>query len=234
MDKRLPEISKRLKCIVSMVTPGQTIADIGCDHGYTSIWLRNSGVCLHCIASDINEGPLERAKANALLYDTDDIDFRLGPGLKTVDAGEADCAVITGMGGLLIVNILKADPDIVRCLKELVLSPQSDVDAVRKYLEESGFSITDEAFVFEDGKYYPIIKALNLPSDEKMSEAELLFGPVLLKRRDEVLMAYLEKRRRALKTILENIKDNGSEAAISRGDEINNELLLIDAALSKT
>ena len=37
-------------------------ADIGCDHGFTSIYLLEQGLADHVIAMDINEGPLQRAR----------------------------------------------------------------------------------------------------------------------------------------------------------------------------
>ena len=76
---KLPVLSKRLEAIAKMVTPGNTAADIGCDHGYVSIWLVNSGTSPFCIASDINKGPLKRAEENAALFGASEhISLRLG------------------------------------------------------------------------------------------------------------------------------------------------------------
>lgn len=229
MDKKLPVLSKRLKAIVSMVSPMQRVADVGCDHGYTSIWLCNSGACLSCIASDVNAEPLERAKENAGLYGAkESIDFRLGSGLDVLKPGEADCAVITGMGGLLIKKILQESPEVVYSLNELVLSPQSDAYEVRRYLESVEFNIKDEAFVFEDGKYYPVIKAVRGCAANRMSEAELMFGPVLLKRKDKVLAEYLKKRKEVLTGILDGLEEAHSETAATRKMEVRQEINLIN------
>ena len=54
-------LSKRLKAVVDMVTPGNRVADIGCDHAYSAIYLLKNKISPYVIAMDINQGPLERA-----------------------------------------------------------------------------------------------------------------------------------------------------------------------------
>ena len=56
------ELSKRLKAVAELVTPGMRLADVGTDHGYIPIYLTEAGVIPSAIAMDINKGPLERAK----------------------------------------------------------------------------------------------------------------------------------------------------------------------------
>lgn len=56
------ELSKRLFMTASMVDRGSIVADVGCDHGYTAIYLVQNGICPRVLAMDVNEGPLARAK----------------------------------------------------------------------------------------------------------------------------------------------------------------------------
>mgnify|MGYP002226776597 FL=1 len=42
-------------------------------------------------------------------------------------------------------------------VKQYVLSPQSDLDKVRRYLAAHGFAIEDEAMVKDEGKYYTVM-----------------------------------------------------------------------------
>ena len=58
------ELSKRLMAVAGLVKKGDRPADIGCDHGYVSIYLIKEKVCSSMIAMDINKGPLLRAKEN--------------------------------------------------------------------------------------------------------------------------------------------------------------------------
>lgn len=51
---------ERLKCIASNVKSGGIVADIGCDHAFTSIYLVEEKLARGAIAIDINKEPLKR------------------------------------------------------------------------------------------------------------------------------------------------------------------------------
>ncbi len=154
------KLSLRLQAVADFVTKGNRVADIGTDHGFLAIYLIQSGQCPHAIAMDVREGPLERARGHiAKAGLTNQIDTRLSNGLAALAPGEAESAVIAGMGGLTVIQILeaaKAAPGWTS-LREWILEPQSDLEKVRKYLRENGFFISRENLVLEDGKYYPVL-----------------------------------------------------------------------------
>ncbi len=110
-------------------------------------------------AMDINEGPLSRAREhveeNGL---SDRIELRLSDGLCALQPGEAETAVLAGMGGGLMIRILKNSPDVTAGMKEFILQPQSEIARVRAFLLEEGFLFIREDMVFEDGKFYPMMK----------------------------------------------------------------------------
>ena len=154
-------LSKRLQHVADMVSSGGVVADIGCDHGFTSIYLVKHQKVKSAIAMDINKGPLERAKEHVNLSGFEgQIDIRLSDGLEKLSIGEADTILISGMGGALIKNILFRHKEIVIHSKELVLSPQSEIFLVRKALHELGFQIQKEEMVFEQGKFYVIMRGV--------------------------------------------------------------------------
>ena len=153
-------LSKRLAAAADMVAPGSRVADIGTDHAYLPIWLVSEGMCPSAIAADLRPGPLLAAREHVREAGLDNrISLRLSDGLKEVAPGEVDTITITGMGGPLICRILEDGETVARSAKELILSPQSEVPGVRRFLLEHGYTIIDEAMVSEDGKYYVIIKA---------------------------------------------------------------------------
>ena len=45
-------LSGRLQMLADMVTPGSVLADVGCDHGFLSIYLVQAGVCPRAVAID--------------------------------------------------------------------------------------------------------------------------------------------------------------------------------------
>lgn len=148
---------------VAAFVPKNTVAcDVGCDHGFVSIYLVQQKICPKVFAMDVKKGPLERAREHIQEYGLEDyIPTRLSDGLSAIKPEEAedsiDGAIIAGMGGRLVVKILSDSLDKVRKMSYLVLQPQSELVFVRKWLRQQGFFITDEDMVLEDGKYYPIL-----------------------------------------------------------------------------
>lgn len=154
-------LSDRMRAVVGLVEPCKSIADIGCDHGYVAMELVRSNICRHVIAMDINKGPLERARHNIRDYDMQDyIETRLSDGTHALHTGEVEGIICAGMGGKLVISILEQDRVLVSNLRQVILQPQSELDEVRSYLRGNGFIIDREDMVFEDGKYYPMMRAL--------------------------------------------------------------------------
>ena len=131
------------------------VADVGCDHGYVSIYLVQKGIADSAIAMDVRKGPLSAAKANIEEYGlADRVQVRLSDGLLELKEGEADALVIAGMGGKLMISILEKKDLRALGIRTAVLQPQSDISEFREYLRKKGYLIEDEKIVLEDGKYY--------------------------------------------------------------------------------
>jgi len=157
---KIMELSIRLKAIVSMIGECDSVIDVGTDHGYVPIYLVKNAIIKKAIASDINRGPVAKAKNNIDINKTSQqISCRLGSGLSTVKKGEVQIAIIAGMGGNLIRDIIDADLDVVKELKYMVLQPVQNAEVLREYLYSTGYDIIDEEICYEDGKFYEIIKA---------------------------------------------------------------------------
>ena len=219
------ELSKRLKAVAELVTPGMRLADVGTDHGYIPIYLTEAGVIPSAIAMDINKGPLERAKEHIREHGLEGkIQTRLSDGLKNLQMNEADCMIAAGMGGGLVIRILSEERDTAGSLKELILQPQSEIDSVRKYLTEEGYRIVAEDMVYEDGKYYPMMKAVPCMAgagEIPYSEEELEFGRVLLQQAHPVLGQFLEREMEIQNRILSALESQESVRAKKRMEEIS-------------
>ena len=153
------KISDRLKTAASLVSEGVVLADVGTDHGYVPIYLLEQKKIRCAIAMDINKGPLERAKEHIQLYGMDAyIQTRLSDGVAALQMGEADSILVAGMGGGLVMHILEEGKAVCQAAGELILQPQSELSGVRDYLAKNGYMIDAERMVFEDGKYYPMMR----------------------------------------------------------------------------
>ena len=96
-------------------------------------------------------------------------------------------------------KILEREADKSFSFQELILQPQSELAAFRKFLVDVGYSIIDEDMILEEGKFYPVIKAIPRKGEKELteltelSELEARFGPVLLEKKHPVLARFLEK-----------------------------------------
>lgn len=148
-------LGKRLSKVANLLLPVDTLADVGCDHGYLSIYMVEKKKCKHVIAMDVNKDPLQKARENIMKYGCDDyIETRLSDGLNQLKEDEADGVVIAGMGGPLALQILWQDKEKAAKLRQIILQPQSELWLVRRTLQEWGFCIEKEDMEYEDGKYY--------------------------------------------------------------------------------
>ena len=219
------ELSKRLKAVADLVPPGSVVCDVGCDHGYVSIYLIQNRICTNVIAMDIHAGPLEQARGHIGKYHLEAyIETRQSDGLAALRAGEADCVILAGMGGRLTVRILQSGRDVLDTVDTLVLQSQSEIAAVRAYLRDAGYGIVREDMVWEGGKYYPMLQARRGQADAVVAcggsmrrqgdDADVRalrqpacdrYGPYLLAHRHPVLQRFLLWEREREERILAQI-----------------------------
>lgn len=227
-------LSQRMQMVADMVSKGNVLADIGCDHGFVSIYLLENGICPKVIAMDVNEGPLLRAKEHIEERGLSSyIDVRLSDGMEKLLLGEAESVLIAGMGGRLVVKILTDCMDKAKALKEIVLQPQSELHLVRQFLMDTGFHIIQEDMVKDNDKFYPAMRvAWNEEKAQALSGEELWYGPLLLKEKHPVLQEYLEKEKVKYAQIAEDIVNNGNNTDKATEDTIQKRRSLIDTALA--
>ena len=222
------KLSRRLETVASFVETGSNLADIGTDHGYIPIALMERGVIRKGFAMDVRKGPLERAKEHIAEYHLEDrIETRLSDGAEKLQPGEADAVVIAGMGGELIIHILEGGKHLWDSVQQWVLSPQSDLLKVRRYLRENGFAISREMMVEEDGKYYTVMNVVR-GTMELVSEAYECYGTCLIRDQNPVLREYLEKEERQLKKILEQLEKQETDSARDRAGEVRQQLAWVE------
>ena len=229
------QLSNRLLAAAGMVTKGNIVADIGCDHAYTSIYLCQAGIAPKVIAMDVNKGPLVGAKAHVEEAGlTEQIDIRLSDGLQRLVPGESDSVLLCGMGGLLMIKILSDYPEATASLKELILQPQSEVGEVRRYLHKQGYEITKEHMLKVDGKFYVMMRAVKseLPQAYE-TECDYIYGKLLLEEKNPVLAEFLDREHRLRADVLTALSGQDTENANARKESLNREFSLIEEARTR-
>ena len=200
-------LTPRLINVVSNIK-GITVADIGTDHAYAPLYLVSEGICEKAIASDVKTGPVEIARANIAKYNlSDKIEVRMGSGLSILSPGETEDIIIAGMGGELIIEIIKANEDVARSSR-LILQPMNSQYELRHFLIENNFIIENEDISVEGFKVYNLIVAKS-GKGEPFEKDIYYHLPPYLKKNKNYKALYDKKKREFTRVIegLENSKD---------------------------
>ena len=158
--------------------------------------------------------------------------------------------VCAGMGGPLMIKILEEGKAQARAMKELILQPQSEIAEFRRYLRDNGYHIIKEDMVFEDGKYYPMMKVVpeNAPESalgqtsicasenadgEDSSKQQIFdeFGQYLLEHKHPVMKQYLEHSLEVTRILIGKLQEQQGERALARLPEVESKLEQICEAL---
>ena len=214
-----------------MVSPGNRLVDVGTDHGYVPISLCEGKQIPSAIAMDINEGPLLRAKSHIEeAWLTGYIQTRLSDGLAALKAGEGDTVLIAGMGGILMEKILHEGRETLSSVRELILQPQSDIAGVRQWLDRNEWQIVCEDIVMEEGKYYPMMKAVQ-GRGRSYTLPEFRYGRADLQQSLPVQEEYLRKQLQAHEKILERLPKEGKERTLAREYFVQRDIRILKEAL---
>ena len=216
---KLP-ISDRLLACAGLVHPGDRVADIGCDHGYLSIHLLQQGIASSCIASDINEGPLQSAMRNARKFGVSEkITFHLSDGVRGIPQ-DFDTLVCAGMGADTMIHIMESAPWLKKESYRLILQCQSKTPMLRSYLWDNGFRICREV-ALRDGKFvYTIMEVRYAPDIPAPESWEAHFPQLMLETPGKDLAAYFRWVREGLRIAATHRNDLEKQAILNKLDEL--------------
>ncbi len=206
------ELSKRLKTIAGFVDEGSSVCDVGTDHGYLPAFLYLSGKYKSVIATDINQKPLESAKANLQRLGAAGVTLVLCDGLEKVTREQADTVIIAGMGGEVISGIIDRADFLRDNTVRLILQPTTAAKELRIYLAQNGFAVERELAIVENKKIYSVMKARFTGKPYTLSDTQALIG--ILKPDGQEARQYIEKQYKiAFKCAgdLENVAHKQSE-----------------------
>lgn len=161
-------ISERLLAIANLIHPHANVVDVGADHGLLEKYLIDSGKVNSIFAVENKKGPFEILRKNLKDYD---VNVSLSDGLDEMPP-ETNVIVLAGMGGNLIVDILKKDPNKLNAIEQIVVDAHKDAELVRREVIKLGYRIEKEKIVVENKIYYFIISFVKGKSSYKDIELE--------------------------------------------------------------
>lgn len=215
---KLIKIDNRLQSIASLVSTCHTLADIGTDHAYLPIYLLQTNKCALAYACDVASGPLKAAIDNINKYHLNEkIIPILGDGLSKIPL--VDEVIIAGMGGLLIIDILKKAPN---DFQSFVLQPNNNINTLRHYLTTNNYQIIDEDVAFASGKYYEILKVAK--GQQTLSALEIEYGPINIIKKSPLFILKWTEILHNYQRIINDFKGSQSEylRLQNKISEINN------------
>ncbi len=196
---------KRIILAASFVRPGSRLCDVGTDHGFLPVYLREKGVCRSICATDINEKPLENARETFRNFGITDIPLYLCDGLFFENAAAVDTVTVLGMGGDVIAGIIENAPFLKRQGVHLILQPMTAAGRLREYLAENGFFVKQETAVCENGKVYSVMSVFYDGKRRALSPAEYRIGKLVPDGGDNTV--YIKRQQRLCRELCESIKN---------------------------
>jgi tRNA (adenine22-N1)-methyltransferase len=182
----------RIETILSMMPVCRVAADIGTDHGLVAWGILNGGKAKKVIATDISAASLRKAQKYAAAHTISEMETRLGDGLAPLAPGEADAAVLTGMGGRLIARILGEGAGVAGSIPVFILQPMHSVRDLRHWLYEHEYMIAEERLAREGDRFYHVMRVIH-GQDELTLPLHMEIGRQLIEDRDPLLVPYIEQ-----------------------------------------
>lgn len=218
-------LSKRLHFIASFVDKEMLIGDIGSDHGYLPRFLLEEGIVDWIYASDNKKGPFLNLKQTFKDMDKSKYQIQLTDGLNLLPK-RVNTLMMTGMGGDLIIKIVKENIHLLSNISHIIISPHQNIPMTRYFFTSIGYQIVDEGII-KDEKYYEVIKLIK--GNQTLSDEEAYFGPINLLRMDRSFIEKVSARAKELNQLLllPNISKNRQEELKKEINFINNYVRVI-------
>ncbi len=168
----MSKLSPRLFALTGYVEKGDSIVDVGCDHGLLSIYLYENKLCKNIIASDINEKALQNAIENISKRQLN-IKTVLSDGICNVELEGINTLIISGMGTGTILHILE-DRNRLTHINKLIIQSNNDHQLLRNELNKKGYYLQSETVTNDKNKWY--VTCLFIKSSKKNSKKEIKYG----------------------------------------------------------
>lgn len=225
---------KRLDILVSYIDENKIVADVGADHGITSIKVYEEKNPKKVIATDISANSLQKLR-DKLENNNYNIETIVTDGIYALNQ-EVNQIIISGMGGFLIAEILERGIEVAKNAEKLILQPNNSQTHLRKWLHDNNFEIIDENICKEEGYFYNIIVAKFRKNElvEKYSKEEFYkYGKSNILNKDEITKEIIEIEIQDLKDVYTRIEKINTDKTNKRKSEILGEIKILEGLLCK-
>ncbi len=136
------------------------------------------------------------------------------------------------MGGNLIADIINKNINIAKSSNCIILGANNSLSLLRKFLHENSFEIIQEVDLFENDKYYQIIKA-KVGKQIFTEDYEYEFGKYLIDNKSENLKKYIHLQLDNKIAIISELSQKDSDNAKIAVDNLNLDILDLKKVLGK-
>lgn len=165
----------RIKKLCSYLDKCKSFADVGCDHGYCTLYMLKNNLCDSAQISDISAKCLEKAEKLLTPYiENGKVSSVCCSGLNGI-VEDTEQILIAGMGGEEIILILKS----AFIPEKFVFQPMKNARLLREYLILNGAEINADIMFESGGKFYTVIKGCRRGNKTEYTSEELEYGKAL-------------------------------------------------------
>lgn len=205
-------LDDRLQALLRLISPCVILADVGTDHAYIPYEALKQNLCSFAYACDIKPGPLKHAQATFADSGLENkVRFVVCDGIGDLP-DPLDAVVIAGLGAETILQIIRNDLNRFKAIPQIILQANRDLHLLRKTMTGLGFGIVDEEIAFLK-HYYIAVKFQPQNNVAAYSEFQLKYGPILLGKREDMLISYLHVRSDHLRSLARHITDASKRSA---------------------
>lgn len=216
-------LSKRLSMIASMVSPCDTLCDIGTDHAYLPCALIQNHQCALSYAADIAKGPLDSAKSTIAKYG---LKGKVIPILSNglVNVPQTNTIIIAGMGVVTAIDILETSLDKVNSADQVIVQVNKEPHTFRAWLNKHEYKIEDEQFCYEQHDYVAI--SFSPKQKQCYTNQQIYLGPLLMQRaQDDEIIGYYNRLLESALFVFERVKDEDKKEEVRQRIEWLKQLL---------
>lgn len=201
-------LNERLKTVAKYIK-GDALVDIGSDHAYLPIYAVNEKIVKFALCGEIARGPYDSSLKNVQQNKLSElIKVRLGDGLSIIRKRDVvDTITICGMGGPLIASIIEEGLEFIHSNPRIIVQANTYPYPIRKVMSENNYEIVEELQVKDGDHFYDIIVFDYTEELVELTEGQLRFGPVNIKKREAVFIGQVENEKRHIEKILNGIND---------------------------